>query len=215
MNFNKKKEKKEELEEEPETPITVNMAPPEEPKLRLCGVYGDINEERSADVIYNMYALKELGKRLEACDETEDGLIEVYEPFRFMVATNGGSATDMFAIYDAMREIREECAIHTMGQGKVMSAGVLLLAAGTKKERRIGNHCRVMIHGVVSGQQGYIQDVENEFEEAKITQKMYVKALAAESDMTEKYIKNLLDRKTNVYFNAEQAVEMGIADIVI
>ena len=57
--------------------------------------------------------------------------------------------------------------------------------------------------------------MENEFEEAKITQKMYVKSLSDETDMTEKFIRKLLDRKTNVYFNAEQAVEMGIADIII
>ena len=211
MNFSKKK-KKEEPKGEEEVPITVNMAAAEEPKLRLCGVYGDINEERSADVIYNMYALKELGRRLE---ETDEGIKEFYEPFRFMVATNGGSATDMFAVYDSMREVKQECEVHTVGQGKVMSAGVLLLAAGTKGQRRIGKNCRVMIHGVVSGQQGYIQDVENEFEEAKITQKMYVKSLSDETDMTEKFIRKLLDRKTNVYFNAEQAVEMGIADIII
>jgi len=211
MNFNKKK-KEEEPEGEQEMPIMVNMGAAEEPKLRLCGVYGDINEERSADVIYNMYALKELGRQLE---ETDEGIKESYEPFRFIVATNGGSATDMFAVYDSMREVKQECEVHTVGQGKVMSAGVLLLAAGTKGQRRIGKNCRVMIHGVVSGQQGYIQDVENEFEEAKITQKMYVKSLADETDMTEKFIRKLLDRKTNVYFNAEQAVEMGIADIII
>jgi ATP-dependent Clp endopeptidase proteolytic subunit ClpP len=214
MNFSKKK-KKEEPKGEEDVPIMVNMGTTEEPKLRLCGIYGDINEERSADVIYNMYALRELGRRLEPSEEAEDGVREFCEPFRFIVATHGGSATDMFAIYDSMREIKQECEIHTVGQGKVMSAGVLLLAAGTKGERRIGKHCRIMIHGVVSGQQGYIQDVENEFEEAKITQKMYVKSLSSETDMTEKYIKNLLDRKTNVYFNAEQAVEMGIADIII
>ena len=211
MNLSKKK-KKEEAQGEQEMPIMVNMGAPEEPKLRLCGVYGDINEERSADVIYNMYALKELGRRLE---ETDEGIREFYEPFRFIVATHGGSATDMFAVYDSMREIKQDCDVHTVGQGKVMSAGVLLLAAGTKGQRRIGKNCRVMIHGVVSGQQGYIQDVENEFEEAKITQKMYVKSLADETDMTEKFIRKLLDRKTNVYFNAEQAVEMGIADIII
>ena len=211
MNFSKKK-KKEEPKGEEEMPIMVNMGAAEEPKLRLCGVYGDINEERSADVIYNMYALKELGRRLE---ETDEGIREFYEPFRFIVATHGGSATDMFAVYDSMREIKQDCDVHTVGQGKVMSAGVLLLAAGTKGQRRIGKNCRVMIHGVVSGQQGYIQDVENEFEEAKITQKMYVKSLADETDMTEKFIRKLLDRKTNVYFNAEQAVEMGIADIII
>ena len=211
MNFSKKK-KKEEPKGEEEMPIMVNMGAAEEPKLRLCGVYGDINEERSADVIYNMYALKELGRRLE---EPDEGVREFYEPFRFIVATHGGSATDMFAVYDSMREIKQDCDVHTVGQGKVMSAGVLLLAAGTKGQRRIGKNCRVMIHGVVSGQQGYIQDVENEFEEAKITQKMYVKSLADETDMTEKFIRKLLDRKTNVYFNAEQAVEMGIADIII
>ena len=211
MNLSKKK-KKEEAQGEQEMPIMVNMGAPEEPKLRLCGVYGDINEERSADVIYNMYALKELGRRLE---ETDEGIREFYEPFRFIVATHGGSATDMFAVYDSMREIKQDCDVHTVGQGKVMSAGVLLLAAGTKGQRRIGKNCRVMIHGVVAGQQGYIQDVENEFEEAKITQKMYVKSLADETDMTEKFIRKLLDRKTNVYFNAEQAVEMGIADIII
>ena len=211
MNFSKKK-KKEEPKGEEEMPIMVNMGAAEEPKLRLCGVYGDINEERSADVIYNMYALKELGRRLE---ETDEGVREFYEPFRFIVATHGGSATDMFAVYDSMREIKQDCDVHTVGQGKVMSAGVLLLAAGTKGQRRIGKNCRVKIHGVVSGQQGYIQDVENEFEEAKITQKMYVKSLADETDMTEKFIRKLLDRKTNVYFNAEQAVEMGIADIII
>ena len=30
----------------------------------------------------------------------------------------------------------------------------------------------------------------------------------------EKYIKKLMDRKTNVYLNAQKAVELGIADIV-
>jgi len=89
------------------------------------------------------------------------------------------------------------------------------LASGTKGERRIGRHCRVMIHGVVSGQQGHIADVENEFEEAKSTQKLYISALASETNMTQKYIKKLMDKKTNVYLNAQEAVDLGIADIII
>ena len=96
-----------------------------------------------------------------------------------------------------------------------MSAGVLLLAAGTKGERRIGKHCRVMIHGVVAGQHGHIADIENEFSETKNTQAMYIKALAEETDMTQKYIKKLMERKTNVYLDAEEAVSLGIADIIV
>ena len=89
------------------------------------------------------------------------------------------------------------------------------MAAGTKGERRIGMNCRVMIHGVISGQQGYLADVENEFEEAKFTQELYIKALAGETDMTVKYLRKLLQRKTNVYLSAKDAVELGIADIII
>jgi ATP-dependent Clp protease protease subunit len=105
--------------------------------------------------------------------------------------------------------------IHTIGIGKVMSAGTLLLAAGTKGERRIGRFCRVMIHGVISGQHGHLADIENEFDEAKMTQSMYVQALAEETNMTEKYLRNLIKKKSNIYLSAQEAVDLGIADIVI
>ena len=70
----------------------------------------------------------------------------------------------MFSLYDVMRQIRQTMPIHTIGLGKVMSAGTLLLASGTKGERRIGRFCRVMIHGVISGQHGHLADIENELD---------------------------------------------------
>ena len=132
-----------------------------------------------------------------------------------MISTTGGLAVEMFSVYDVVRELRSETPVHTKGIGKVMSAGVLLLASGEKGRRKIGRYCRVMIHGVVAGTHGHIADVENEFAETKYTQKMYIKALAEETDMTEKYIKKLMDKKTNIYLDAEEAVNLGIADIII
>ena len=120
----------------------------------------------------------------------------------------------MFSVYDTMREIREKSPIITKGIGKVMSAGVLLLAAGTKGERRIGKYCRVMLHGVTAGQHGYLADVENEFKETKSIQRMYIQALVNETNMSEPYVKKLMNKKTNVYLNAEEAVKLGIADII-
>tara|TARA_R110000824_G_C15057816_1_gene662074 strand:- start:60 stop:350 length:291 start_codon:yes stop_codon:yes gene_type:complete len=96
-----------------------------------------------------------------------------------------------------------------------MSAGVLLLASGTKGERRIGKYCRVMIHGVMAGQHGYLADVENEFKETRAIQRMYVKALSDETNMSETYVRKLMNRKTNVYLDAEEAVKLGIADIIL
>ena len=217
---NEKDEKVDERDEElAPVPIMLDLGPiKEDPKLRVTGVYGDINEERCSEALYSMCLLRETAvEKTIAVDEKSGKESETYvvHPIEFIVSTHGGSATEMFALYDAMRSIREDCPIHTFGVGKVMSAGVLLLAAGTRGERRIGANCRVMIHGVVSGQHGYLADIENEFEEAKFTQELYVKALAAETDMTVKYIKNLVKRKTNVYLSAKDAVELGIADIIV
>jgi ATP-dependent Clp endopeptidase proteolytic subunit ClpP len=186
----------------------------EKEEIRLTGIYGTINEERCVEAIYSMMVLHSSGQTHTPADleDPESESIEHYKPFKFVISTYGGSASDMFSVYDVMRELQKDCEIHTVGLGKVMSAGVLLLAAGTKGKRKVGANCRIMIHGVVSGQHGHLHDVENEFEEAKLTQKIYVRALAAETNMTEAYLKKLIQRKTSVYFDAKQAIELGIAD---
>ena len=136
-------------------------------------------------------------------------------PIEFYISTYGGSADDMFALYDIMRQIKKTTEIHTIGMGKVMSAGVLLLAAGTKGERKIGKYCRVMIHSVIGGSHGSLPNLANEMEAMQQIQKDFCEALVAETSMTEKQLKDLLERKVNVYLSAQEAVELGIADIII
>ncbi len=222
MNFSKKKETtKEEKEEEAQEEQTqeelaeeltslLSLPADPQPPCRLTGIYGELNEEKCSEAVYSLLLLKESGRKIDP--ETGE---ESYDPIDFYISTYGGSAAEMFAVYDTMRDIRDICPVHTHGVGKVMSGGVLLLAAGAKGHRRIGKNCRVMIHGVISGQHGRLEDVENEFEEAKLTQRLYFRALAEESNMTEKYLKKLIQRRTNVYLDAEEAVELGIADIII
>ena len=164
----KDQEAKEEVPQEEvmqeEAPIIFNIPGLGEPeadkhKTRMVPLYGDIDQEKASDVISGLYYLRDSGITI-----VEDA--ELFDPFSMLISTWGGSALDMFAIYDTMRIIKSECEIHTMGMGKVMSAGVLLLAGGTKGKRKIGANCRVMLHGVVSGQSGHIHDIENEMEEA-------------------------------------------------
>ena len=113
---------------------------PKEPDLRVMGLFSDVSEEKIAELIHAMLYLNEVN----IINSKED-------PIEFYLSTYGGSADDMFGMYDAMRMVRETTEIHTLGLGKVMSAGVLLLAAGTKGKRRVGKNCRVMIHGVAGG----------------------------------------------------------------
>jgi ATP-dependent Clp endopeptidase proteolytic subunit ClpP len=207
----------EEQEEKKDSTEVLSMFMPESaPELRVIGIYGDINEEKCSEAVYGLLAYHLSGTQQEP-DEPENensALIETYQPIEFIISSHGGLAADMFSVYDIIRDVRDKSPILTKGIGKVMSAGVLLLAAGTKGERKVGKHCRIMLHGVVAGQHGYLADVENEFKETKYIQNMYIKALANETNMTEKYIRKLMNKKTNVYLNAEEAVKLGIADII-
>jgi len=136
-------------------------------------------------------------------------------PIEFYISSYGGNADDMFALYDIMRQIREETEIHTIGMGKVMSAGVLLLAGGTKGKRKIGKNCRVMIHSVIAGNHGNVHNLVNEMEAIQGLQEMYINSLVEETKMSKTRMKKMLERKVNVYLSAEEAVELGIADEII
>ena len=210
--------------DEGQMPQVIVLSPPvaqpqqeDKPKVRVIGLIGNVDEDRAAEVIYGMLLMQKTSKKQVLVDEEDPskGVETVCEPFDMIISTFGGSAFEMLGIYDMMRKTREECEIGTHGVGKVMSAGVLLLAAGTKGKRKIGENCRVMIHSVIGGSHGAIHDLENEMEEIKWMQDRYISILAKETDMTEKYIKNLLKRKVNVYLNAEEAVELGIADVIV
>ena len=186
-------------------------------ELRTISLYGDVTEDTGKDIVAGLWYLKETSKIEELTDpeDPESDIKEVYRPAELLISTNGGNADDMFSIYDTMRLCREEMEIHTVGLGKVMSAGVLLLASGTKGKRKIGKHCRVMIHSVIGGAGGPMHQLDNEMKEIKAIQEMHSKALCEETNLTLKQLRALLKRKVNIYLTAEEAVEYGIADIII
>jgi ATP-dependent protease ClpP protease subunit len=92
-----------------------------------------IEDEKIAELTQALLYLNEMNRLLPEGKEKK--------PVEFYINTYGGSADDMFAMYDVMQVVMEETEIHTIGVGKVMSAGTLLLAAGTKGKRKIGKNC--------------------------------------------------------------------------
>ena len=186
-------------------------------QMRIVSLYGAVTEDKAEATIFSMALLHEEGEyeTYKNPDDPEEGYVIRHRPFDFYISTYGGSASDMFAIYDVMQSIKKDCDVCTIGLGKVMSAGVLLLAAGTKGKRKIGANCRVMLHGVIAGSSGSLISIENEMEETKIMQKMYIQAIAENTNMSEAHLRKLIKRNTNVYLSAKEAVELGIADEII
>ena len=200
-------------EEDSEEKDRIIFAPPE-PKLRTVGIMGEINEEGSAEVVFGLLSLQNSAVHYEPVDieDEESDVKEVIMPIEMIISTPGGNADDMFAIYDTMRMIRKDVPIRTRGIGKVMSAGVVLLAAGTKGERSIGKNCRVMLHSVIGGHVGPMHQLDNEMQEIRNIQDQYISVLAEETKMTKRYLQSLLKKKVNIYLSATEAVELGIAD---
>ena len=190
---------------------------PDKEPLRKIGIIGDITEDNTSDILYGMLSLHDsrVKETLKDPEDPESGVEKVSQPFEMIISTNGGDAREMAAIYDMMRHIRKDCDIETLGLGKVMSAGVPLLAAGTTGKRRIGKYCRVMLHNVSAGTIGALTQMQNEMKEVEKIQKQYIEILAAETLMTEKQIKRLINKNVNVYLSAEEALEMGIVDEII
>ena len=175
------------------------------PESRSIMFVGEVNEEKSADLISALLVL--------AQTKGEDE--ERAEDIKLYLSTYGGSADEMFGIYDVINWCKNFCDVETIGLGKVMSAGTLLLAAGTKGKRRLGKHCRVMIHAVNGGQVGDLHNLQNELEQTVSLQDSYIQALSHETKMTKRQIQTLINRKVNVYLSAEEAIEKGLADEVL
>ena len=170
--------------------------------LRTIGLFGDLDEEKVEDICSGFLFLKHTANvktdfplGIPPAEEGAEPPKSEPKPITFYVSTWGGDALGMFGIYDLMRIVREECDIETFGLGKVMSAGVLLLAAGTKGQRKIGKHCRVMMHSVRGGHVGTIHSLENEMGETRWIQKQLIQALVEETNLTEKQLKRMLGKK--------------------
>ena len=210
--------------------IQDNTKSPYQHEFRTAMLYGDITEEKSENIIKDLLYLYETSEIVNFTQGTRKELLNSLNPFAkkeedyqiltrpidFTISSFGGNAHDMFSIYDSMRYIQENgVEIHTLGLGKVMSAGVLILAAGTKGKRKVGKHCRIMIHSVSAGIHGSEHILETETKEILSVGERMVDALVEETSMSRKELKEMLNSKINTYLSAEEAVRYGIVDIIV
>lgn len=165
---------------------------------RLVHLCGDVTEELINSVQQEILELAHISKSL---------------PIHLIVSTYGGSVDEGFSLLDVMRFV--PCPIYTVGLGKVMSMGSIILAAGEKGHRLIGKLTRVMIHSISSGVQGNIFECMNEIDEVKKMQETLMCLLSENSKLTKNQINDLMSNKLDKYLTAEECVNYGICDKII
>lgn len=164
---------------------------------RIVMLHGDVNEHSIANVINQLLQLAAASKK----------------PIYLVVSTYGGSIDEMFSLYDTIKFL--PCPVHTIGLGKVMSAGVLLLSSGSKGKRMIGRAARVMMHPVSGGVIGNVFEILNESKEAQRLHNLMIDMMLKETKMTRDQLDNIMKVGYDFYLTAEQAIELGIVDKII
>jgi len=164
---------------------------------RRVFLIGDIDDETASDVVKGMYLMQS---------------ISTDKPITIYVYTCGGCEYAMFAIYDVIKQC--QCDVETVAMGNVMSAGPLLVAAGTKGKRYTLPNTFFMVH----------ESWEN-FGELKLSEnknvikhydalgERWLLLMEENTDTTIKQWKKMCVGPDK-YFDASKAVDLGIVDYI-
>lgn len=137
-------------------------------------------------------------------------------PIHMIINTCGGDVDDTFMLYDLMKYV--PTPIHTVGLGKIMSAGCLLLAAGTKGKRKMGKNARIMYHCGWDYIEGSIFEMRANLASFEKREHQYDLKFAEETGMTIEQVEELYNKNgptADTYISAEEALKYGIIDEII
>ena len=144
----------------------------------------------------------------ESCAVVIRGLLHLQRqdpttPITLYINSPGGEVQSGLALYDVMQAV--SCPIRTVCLGMAASMGALLFIAGD--EREILPHSRVMIHD------GSALSVKARADDLMRIRDITAGVIARHSGMSIERVFELTASDT--YFEAEEAVEAGLADRVI
>ena len=135
----------------------------------------------------------------------------------------GGAVTAGLAIYDCMQFIKSD--VRTIVMGQACSMGSFLAQAGTAGKRVVLPESRTMIHRVSSGTRGtsgsvHVQELQFEdavgsMQESKKINKRFTEVYVRHNSAGKLYEELFETMKFDTFLNAAEAVEYGLADMVV
>ncbi len=134
------------------------------------------------------------------------------KPIRFFINTPGGSVSDGFAIFDAIRMI--SAPVTTICTGMSASMGtILMLAPRDKKSRVVTPNTRIMIHQPSGGYRGSASDIEIGAKEILKLRDRLIQVYVDECGVDHERVRKDLGR--DYWMTAEECVEYGLIDRVV
>ncbi len=141
--------------------------------------------------------------------EKEDDEAEI----TLYINSPGGEVTSGLAVYDYMTMMK--APVRTVSIGTAASMGAILFLAGDK--RQMLPHSRIMIHDPsyshanMSGKKPH--EIQHELDKLNETREIIAKIIAEKTGRTMEEVYEVTANDT--YYNAEEAVEFGLATQII
>lgn len=124
----------------------------------------------------------------------------------------GGDLYETFALIDIMKA--SKIPIRTVGLGNVCSGGFLIFSSGEHGHRVIHRNTSIMSHQFASGISGKHHDLKSNYKELELSNERMVRLLCENTGLDARTVKKKFLPTSDVWFTAEELVEVGIADKV-
>lgn len=136
-----------------------------------------------------------------------------YDLLNLIICSPGGDTRSAFAVIDVMRGSR--IPIRTIGLGQISSGGLMIFMAGKKGERILTPNTAILSHQYSWGSEGKEHELLAQVKEMDLTTK---RMLAHYKKFTklkkEDDIRKYLLPPHDVYLSAEEALDLGICDVI-
>ena len=166
-------------------------------KDRIVMLDTDVNEHSASLIVAQLLFLESQGN----------------EDIHFFINSPGGVVTAGMAIYDTMQFIKPDVSTIVMGQA--CSMGSLLAQAGTPGKRKILPNARHMIHQPSGGARGQATDMEIQVKEILEMKKNLTNIYVKHNSKNKTFEELAKDMERDFFMSAQQAVDYGLADIVL
>lgn len=159
-------------------------------------IYGDITE----------YPWKDCGEASAAsiADQIRAADVDI---INVHVDSYGGSVKEGWGIYNAM--ISHKARVRSYADGFVASAALYPYLAGD--ERHAGPLSAFFLHQVITGADGYADDLRKAAAEADALTDIGIQAFVARAGMSEDKVRELMEAET--WLTADQAKDYGIVTV--
>ena len=132
----------------------------------------------------------------------------VREPILVFINSPGGSVYNGLALVDIIK--RSKTPVYTICIGHAMSMGLWIFMAGHK--RLIGSNATLMFHDISTYMKGKTEYVKQELEEMNRLQKMLIDEITSKSLVKTKQLEDYIEKKSEWYIPAAQAISLELAD---